>query len=80
MKSGTSALESSLKRMSPRGGRSGTIAVFSRSVETEDAEMRAFWRQVEHELFDGRDATLILAVTAGFIAWNVTYLLIFIFS
>ena len=37
--------------------------------------MRAFWRQVKHALVEGRDATLILAVTAGFIAWNVTYLL-----
>ena len=66
--------------MSPRGGRSGTIAVFSRSVEKEDAEMRAFWRQVKHALVEGRDATLILAVTAGFIAWNVTYLLRNIFG
>ena len=79
MKSGASASESSLKRMSQRGGRSGTIAVFSRSVKKGGTEMRAFWRQVKHELL-GRDATLILAVTAGFIAWNVTYLLRIIFS
>jgi hypothetical protein len=62
--------------MSSRGRRSGTIAFFSRYVEKGDAEMRPFWRHV----FEGRDATLILAVIASFIAWNVTYLLRTIFG
>ena len=30
--------------------------------------------------FEGRDATLILAIIASFIAWNVTYLLRAIFG
>ena len=42
--------------------------------------MRTFWRQMKHDLFDGRDPTLILAVIASFIAWNVTYLLKTIFG
>jgi hypothetical protein len=60
--------------------RSGTFAVFSRSSWYGDAEMRKFWRQMKHDLFDGRDPTLILAVIASFIAWNVTYLLRTIFG
>jgi hypothetical protein len=66
--------------MSSRGRRSGTIAFFSRYVKEGDAEMRPFWRQMKHDLFEGRDATLILAVIASFIAWNVTYLLRTIFG
>ena len=42
--------------------------------------MRPFWRQTKRDVFEGRDATLILAVIASFIAWNVTYLLRAIFG
>ena len=49
-------------------------------AEMGDAEMRAFWRQMKHELFAGRDATLILAIIASFIAWIVTDLLKTIFG
>jgi hypothetical protein len=44
-----------------------------------DIEMKAFWRQMKHEL-SGRDATLLLAIIAGFLAWIVTDLLRIIFS
>jgi hypothetical protein len=45
-----------------------------------DAEMRAFLRQMKHEFSAGRDATLMLAIIASFIAWIVTDLLRIIFS
>jgi GTPase len=45
-----------------------------------DAEMRAFLRRMKHELSAGRDATLMLAIIASFIAWIVTDLLRIIFS
>jgi hypothetical protein len=45
-----------------------------------DAEMKGFWRQMKHELAAGRDATLMLAIIASFIAWIVTDLLRIIFS
>jgi hypothetical protein len=37
-------------------------------------EMKLSWRQVKHELFSARDATLLLAVIAGFAAWIITQL------
>ena len=36
--------------------------------------MKLSWRQVKHELYNARDATLMLAVIAGFVAWIVTQL------
>jgi len=42
--------------------------------------MKAFWRHMKHELCRGRDATLILAAVAGFIAWEFTQILKVIFS
>jgi hypothetical protein len=42
--------------------------------------MRALWRQVKHELSAGRNATLMLAIIASFIAWIVTDLLRIILS
>ena len=45
-----------------------------------DAEMKAFWLQIKHELSAGRDATLMPAIIASFIARTVTDLLRFIFS
>jgi len=59
---------------------SGTIAVFSRCVERETQKMKAFWHQMKHELSSGRNATLLLAIIASFIAWIVTDLLRLIFS
>jgi hypothetical protein len=37
--------------------------------------MKLFWRQVKHELSNARDATFILAIIAGFVAWIITQLL-----
>jgi hypothetical protein len=37
--------------------------------------MKLFWRQVKHELSNARDATLMLAVIAGFAAWVITQIL-----
>ena len=31
-----------------------------------------FWRQLRHELSNARDATFMLAVIAGFLAWIIT--------
>jgi hypothetical protein len=45
-----------------------------------DAELKAFWLQMKHELSAGRDATLMLAIVASFIAWIITDLLRIIFS
>jgi hypothetical protein len=45
-----------------------------------DAEMKAFWLEMKHELSAGRDATLMLAIIASLIAWIVTDLLRFVFS
>jgi hypothetical protein len=42
--------------------------------------MKLFWRQVKYELSHGRDATLILAVIAGFVAWIITQLLRVVFG
>ena len=41
--------------------------------------MKALWRQMKHVL-SGRDATLMLAIIASFIAWIVIDLLRIIFS
>ena len=38
-------------------------------------EMKLSWRQVKQGLFGARDATLMLAVIAGFAAWIITQLL-----
>jgi hypothetical protein len=43
-------------------------------------EMKLFWRQVNYELSHGRDATLILAIIAGFVAWIITQLLRSVFG
>jgi hypothetical protein len=43
-------------------------------------KMKAFWLQMKHELSAGRDATLMLAIIASFIAWIVTDLLRIIFG
>ena len=37
--------------------------------------MKLSWRQVKHSLYNARDANLMLAVIAGFVAWIVTQLL-----
>jgi hypothetical protein len=37
--------------------------------------MKLSWRQVKQGLFGARDATLMLAVIAGFAAWIITQLL-----
>jgi hypothetical protein len=37
--------------------------------------MKLSWRQLKRELFSAREATLILAVIAGFAAWIITQLL-----
>jgi hypothetical protein len=42
--------------------------------------MKLFWRQVNYELSHGRDATLILAIIAGFVAWIITQLLRAVFG
>jgi hypothetical protein len=42
--------------------------------------MKLFWRQVKHELSNARDATLILAIIAGFVAWIITQLLRVVFG
>ena len=38
------------------------------------------WRRLRHELSNGRDATLMLAVLAGFAAWTITQILRTIFG
>lgn len=40
--------------------------------------MKAIWLQMKHEL-SGRDATPLLAIVAGFLAWIITDLLKIIF-
>ena len=42
--------------------------------------MKLFWSQVKHKLPNARDATLILAVIAGFVAWIITQLLKVVFG
>ena len=42
--------------------------------------MKLFWRQVKHEMSHGRDATLMLAVIAGFVAWVIAQLLRVVFG
>jgi hypothetical protein len=42
--------------------------------------MKLFWRQVKQELSNARDATLILAIIAGFVAWIITQLLRVVFG
>jgi hypothetical protein len=42
--------------------------------------MKLSWRQVKHELYNARDATLMLAVIAGFAAWIITQLLRAVFG
>jgi hypothetical protein len=42
--------------------------------------MKLSWRQVKHELYNTRDATLMLAVIAGFAAWIITQLLRAVFG
>jgi hypothetical protein len=37
--------------------------------------MKLSWRQVKHKLYNARDATLMLAIIAGFAAWIITELL-----
>ena len=38
-------------------------------------EMKLSWGKVKDELYNARDATLMLAVIAGFAAWIITQLL-----
>jgi len=38
-------------------------------------EAKSFWHQVKQEMSNSRDATLILAVIASFIAWIITQML-----
>ena len=38
-------------------------------------EMKLSWGKVKGELYNARDATLMLAVIAGFAAWIITQLL-----
>jgi hypothetical protein len=42
--------------------------------------MKLSWRQLKHELYNARDATLMLAVIAGFAAWMITQLLKVVFG
>jgi hypothetical protein len=46
-----------------------------RDFEIWSELMKLFWRQVKHELSNARDATFILAIIAGFVAWIITQLL-----
>jgi hypothetical protein len=60
---------------------SGTLATVShcmgrnRSECQTVKEMKLSWGKVKDELYNGRDATLMLAVIAGFAAWIITQLL-----
>jgi hypothetical protein len=47
----------------------------NRSECQQVKEMQLSWRQLQHELYNARDATLMLAVIAGFAAWIITQLL-----
>jgi hypothetical protein len=38
-------------------------------------KLKSFWHHVRHELSNARDANLLLAVVAGFLAWIITQLL-----
>jgi hypothetical protein len=52
-----------------RGYCAGVASSFWLAPKCLDGEaMKLFWRQVKYELSHGRDATLILAVIAGFVA------------
>jgi hypothetical protein len=57
---------------------SGTVATIShcklKTCQTVK-EMKLSWGKVKHELYNARDATLMLAVIAGFAAWIITQLL-----
>ena len=60
---------------------SGTLATIShcmgrsRSEFQTVKEMKLSWGKVKGELYNARDATLMLAVIAGFAAWIITQLL-----
>jgi hypothetical protein len=61
------------------------IATLSRSWRTNFhvrtcKKMKALFRQLKLELANARDATLLLAIIAGFFAWTITQLLKAIFS
>jgi hypothetical protein len=42
--------------------------------------MKLSWRQVKHELANARDADLLLAVIASFVAWIITSLFRVVFG
>jgi hypothetical protein len=78
MKNGTSASESSWTKCLREADVPERLPFFPVFLDGKRIK-RAFWRDMKHR-FEGRDATLILAIIASFIAWNVTYLLRAIFG